>query len=422
MHNISIYSLLVVLIVLVLVSAFFSGSEIGMMSVNRYRLKHLVKSKNKRAKRVQVLLEKPDRLLGIILIGNTLANIIASAVATVVGQRLYGDSGVAAATAILTFIILIFSEMMPKTLAAIYPEKVAFAVSLLLTILSRILSPFISFTNFISNGLLKVFGFHIRSQGQEVLSGEELRTVVNESGSFSSAQQKAMFLGLLDLDKVTVDDIMVPRGEVIGLDLTLPWEELLERLETAQHTRLPVFDGELEHVKGVIHIRSILNLLVDEKFSKEHLLELLEKPYFVLEGIGLYQQLIQFQREKRRIAFVVDEYGDIQGLVTLEDILEEIVGEFTTDIASLSREITWVDASTVLIDAGISIRELNKALQWSLPIDGPKTLNGWITEMLAFIPPSNFCIKLNGLPCEILQVKDNVVKTVKVKLHINEGK
>ena len=422
MHNISIYSLLVVLIVLVLVSAFFSGSEIGMMSVNRYRLKHLVKSKNKRAKRVQVLLEKPDRLLGIILIGNTLANIIASAVATVVGQRLYGDSGVAAATAILTFIILIFSEMMPKTLAAIYPEKVAFAVSLLLTLLSRILSPFISFTNFISNGLLKVFGFHIRTQGQEVLSGEELRTVVNESGSFSSAQQKAMFLGLLDLDKVTVDDIMVPRGEVIGLDLTLPWEELLERLETAQHTRLPVFDGELEHVKGVIHIRSILNLLVDEKFSKEHLLELLEKPYFVLEGIGLYQQLIQFQREKRRIAFVVDEYGDIQGLVTLEDILEEIVGEFTTDIASLSREITWVDASTVLIDAGISIRELNKALQWSLPIDGPKTLNGWITEMLAFIPPSNFCIKLNGLPCEILQVKDNVVKTVKVKLHINEGK
>lgn len=422
MHNISIYSLLIVLIVLVLVSAFFSGSEIGMMSVNRYRLKHLVKSKNKRAKRVQVLLEKPDRLLGIILIGNTLANIIASAVATVVGQRLYGDSGVAAATAILTFIILIFSEMMPKTLAAIYPEKVAFAVSLLLTLLSRILSPFISFTNFISNGLLKVFGIHIRSQGHEVLSGEELRTVVNESGSFSSAQQKAMFLGLLDLDKVTVDDIMVPRGEVIGLDLTLPWEELLERLETAQHTRLPVFDGELEHVKGVIHIRSILNLLVDEKFSKEHLLELLEKPYFVLEGIGLYQQLIQFQREKRRIAFVVDEYGDIQGLVTLEDILEEIVGEFTTDIASLSREITWVDASTVLIDAGISIRELNKALQWSLPIDGPKTLNGWITEMLAFIPPSNFCIKLNGLPCEILQVKDNVVKTVKVKLHINKGK
>lgn len=415
MHNISLTTLFIVLLVLVLVSGFFSGSEIGMMSINRYRLKHLAKQ-NKKAKRVLELLAFPDRLLGIILIGNTLANIIASAVATVIGQRLYGDTGMAIATGVLTFVILIFAEMTPKTLAAIYPEKIALAVALPLAILSKLLSPIISLTNSFSNGLLKLFGFPVSYQEKEGLSGEELRTVVSESSSFYSAKQKSMFLGLLDLDKVTVDDIMIPRGDIVGLDISQPWDELLEQLETAQHTRLPVFEGQIEHVKGVIHIRSILKLMAEEKLESENIMAVVEQPYFILEGTGLYQQLIQFQRQKKRSGFVVDEYGELQGLVTLEDILEEVVGEFTTDMAAISKDVTKADESTLLIDASITIRELNKYLDWQLPLDGPKTLNGLITEQLGFIPPSKCCIKLNGYPCEILQVKDNMIKTVKVQL------
>lgn len=421
-HNISITWLLIILIGLIFTSAFFSGSEIGMMSVNRYRLKHLARKNNKRAQRVLKMLEAPDRLLGIILIGNTLANIIASAVATVIGQRLYGDPGMAIATGLLTLFILIFAEMTPKTLAAIYPEKVAFAVSMLLRILSIGLFPLITLSSALSNGLLRLFGVNTSYQSEESLTGEELRTVVKESGSFSSSRYKSMFLALLDLESVTVEDIMIPKGEIIGIDLTESWTSLLYRLETAQHTRLPVYEGDIEHVKGMIHIRNILNLMAEEKLSIDNIHEVIEKPYFVLEDTGLYQQLIQFQQEKRRSGFVVDEYGNMKGLVTLEDILEEIVGEFTTDVASLSKNVIQEDDQTFLIDATISIRELNKILSWALPLHGPKTLNGLITELLGFIPPAKCCLKLNSYPCEILQVKDNMIKTVRITLKPISGR
>lgn len=414
MHTIHLTSLFIALFVLILISAFFSGSEIGMMSVNRYRLKHLAK-KNKQAKRTQDLLASPDRLLGIILIGNTLANIIASSIATIIGQRLYGTTGMAIATGLLTFVILIFAEMTPKTLAAIYPEKIALSVSFLLKILSKLFAPLISFTNIISNGVLKLFGIKVNYQDVDhKLSGEELRTVVNESGSFNSNKHKSMFLSLLDLEKVAVEIIMVPRGEIVGIDISEPWDDLLEKLQTAQHTRLAVFDGEIERLKGLIHIRSILNLMAEEKLSLENMLELIEEPYFILEGTGLYEQLIRFQNEKKRSCFVIDEYGDLQGLVTLEDILEEIVGEFTTDVASMSKNIIKESDSIYLIDGGATIRELNKVLGWQLTLDGPKTINGFITELLGFIPPPQSCLKLNGFVCEILQVKDNAIKTLRL--------
>ncbi len=306
--------------------------------------------------------------------------------------------------------------MTPKTLAAIYPEKVAFSVSIILKGLSKLFAPLIYIANSISNGLLKCFGINVSYEDKEALSGDEFRTVVSESRSFVSTKHKSMFLAILDIEKVTVDDIMIPRGEIIGIDISEPWEEILEQLETGQHTRLAVFDGDIEHLKGLVHIRYILNLMAEDKLSLENILNLVEMPYFVLEGTGLFQQLVQFQNERKRSCFVVVEYGDIQGLVTLEDILEEIVGEFTTDLAAMSKNIIQKDADTYLIDASASIRELNKILGWFLPLSGPKTLNGLITELLGFIPPPKCCLKLNGYPCEILQVKDNMVKTVKIQL------
>lgn len=386
-----------------------------MMSINRYRLKHLSK-KNKQAKRVLELLKKPDRLLGIILIGNTIANILASSIATIIGQRLYGTTGMAIATGLLTFVILIFAEMTPKTLAAIYPEKVAFPVSLLLTVLSKILSPLISFTNGLSNTLLNLFGVNTNQEDKESLSNEELKTIVNESNTFSSSKQKNMLLSLLDLEKTTVNDIMVPNSEIIGIDISDPWDEVIEQLETAQHTRLAVFDGELDNLKGLIHIRNILNLMAEDKLSIDNLLANVEAPYFVIEGTGLYQQLVKFQQEKRRSGYIIDEYGDIQGLITLEDILEEIVGEFTTDIAALNKNIIKESHNSYIINASATIRELNKEFNWTLNIDGPKTLNGFITELLGIIPPAGCCLKINSHPCEILQVKDNAIKTVRISI------
>ncbi len=416
MDTIHLSSLFIALLILVLISAFFSGAEIGMMSVNRYRLKHSAK-KNKRAKRVLELLSAPDRLLGIILIGNTLANIIASSIATIIGQRLYGATGMAIATGLLTFIVLIFAEMTPKTLAALYPEKVAFSVSLLLKILSKIFAPLISFTNIISNGVLRLFGVKINYQSLDnKLTGDELRTVVSESGSFNSHKHKSMLLSLFDLEKVTVDDIMVPRGEIVGIDISEPWDDLLEKLQTAQHTRLAVFDGEIEKLKGLVHLRGILNLMAEQKLSLENMLELIEEPYFILEGTGLFEQLTRFQTEKKRSCFVVDEYGDIQGLVTLEDILEEVVGEFTTDMASMSKSVIQESSGVYLLDGSATIREINKILTWQLAVDGPKTINGFITDLLGFIPPAASCLKLNGYPCEILQVKDNAIKTLRLDL------
>lgn len=413
MDDIDLSSLFLALFFLILVSAFFSCSEIGMMSINRYRLKHMAQ-KNKKAKRVQSLLKAPDKLLGVILIGNTLANIIASSIATIIGQRLYGAPGMAIATGALTFVILIFAEMTPKTLAAINPERIALPTSLPLKWLLSLFSPLISLTSYLTNALLRCFGIKVEKAKKEIISAEELKTVVREAGVFSSHEQKYMLISLLELETVTVNDIMIPRTDVVGIDISDPWDEILEQLETAQHTRLPVFDGELEHLKGHIHLRSVLNLMANEALTLESLLENIEPPYFIIEDTPLFQQLTKFQKDKKRSGFIIDEYGDILGLTTLEDILEEIVGEFTTDISSMSKNIIEEEEGFYLIDGSATIRELNKDFRWLLPLDGPKTLNGLITEMLGFIPPPDCSLKINNTPCEILQVKDNMVKTVRL--------
>lgn len=412
MAHYSLMVLVIVLVFMVIVSAFFSGSEIGMMSLNRYRLKHLVNQKNRQAMRTAELLEKPERLLGVILIGNTFANIFASALATIIGQRLFGDIGVAIATTVLTLIILIFSEVTPKTLAALYPQQFAFYTSLVLKGLQTLLYPFVALTTTIANGLLRLMGVRVNRKRKDTLSSEELRTIVHEAGSLISSDHKNMLVSILDLEKATVEDIMIPKNEIHGIDLNASWQDILEKLETAQHTRLPIYEGSIDQVQGMIHVRSILKLIIEERLEKEQLIDYAEECYYVPEGTALHVQLLQFKKNKKRSCLIVDEYGEIQGLVTLEDILEEIVGEFTTDMAAVSKDIVVREDGSFLIDASINIRALNRSLNWQLPLQGPRTLSGLIVEHLGFIPPAQSCVKINGYPVEILLVKDNIIKTV----------
>ncbi len=410
----SISFLLLLVLFLVILSGFFSASEIGMMSLNRYRLRHLVKKNNKQAIRVNGLLARPDRLLSVVLIGNTLANIIASMAGTLIGQRLYGEMGVFIATSLLTLIILVFSEMTPKTLAALYPQQVAFACSLPLKILQLIFAPLVHLISGIANGLLKCCGLSIDSAKREVLTGEELRSVVHEAGGLLPVEHRSMLISLLDLEQARVEDIMVPKADIIGLDLDLPWNKILEQLETTQHTRLPIYRTSIDHVIGMIHLRQVSNLLLDNRLDMESLLEIAESPYFIPEATPLNVQILNFQKMKRRICFVVNEYGDMQGLVTMEDILEEIVGEFTTDIAALSKDIALQDDGAVILDASITLRNLNRLLSWHLPSLGPRTLSGLIIEYLGYIPPADCCIQIEQYQMEVLKVGDNIIKSVRV--------
>lgn len=419
MEHISTSALLAFLFFLVVCSAFFSGSEIGMMSINRYRLRHLVRQKNRAAMRVQRLLERPDRLLGVILIGNTFANILASAVATIVAVQLFGDIGVAISTIGLTLIILIFAEMAPKTLAAIYPQNVANVTSVLLVVLLYILSPFVWFTSTISNGLLRLLRVNVKHQKSEHLSSDELRTVVHEAGSLIPNEHKEMLVGILDLSQVSIDDIMVPRNEIVGLNLSDSLDEILEDLENSQHTRMPIYEDSIDNVKGMVHLRHVLNYIMEDELTKEALLDLKEDVYFVPEGTALSQQLINFKNAKCRSALVVDEYGDILGLVTMEDILEEVVGEFTTDMAAVGKDVHPQEDGSYLVDGSAMVRELNRTMGWQLPVDGPKTLSGLIIETLEDIPNPGTSIKVAGYPIEVIQVKDNKIKTAQIFLPKN---
>lgn len=417
----SLTTLLIVLFLLIVLSGFFSGSEIGMMSLNRYRLRHLVKKNNKQAIRVNQMLARPDRLLSVVLIGNTLANIVASTVATLIGQRLYGDVGVAVATLLLTLIILVFSEMAPKTLAALYPQQVAFASSLPLKILQGVLAPIVRVISWITTIILRLFGVSIDKVQKEALSGEELRSVVHEAGGLLPVEHKSMLISLLDLEQATVEDIMVPKADIIGIDLELPWHELLEHLETAQHTRLPLYRDTIDNLVGMVHVRSVLNLALEERFDMENLLKIADAPYFIPEATPLNVQILNFQKMKKRSCFVVDEYGDLQGLVTMEDILEEVVGEFTTDIAALSKDITQQEDGSVIVDASITLRHLKRLLNWQLPTIGPRTLSGLIIEHLGYIPPPECCLQIENFQIEVLKVSDNMIKTVRM-LKVNQKK
>lgn len=407
--------LFIILLALILFSAFFACSEIGMMSLNRYRLRHLVKKKNKKAIRVHQMLQRPDKLLSIVLIGNTLANILASMVATIIGQKLYGEMGIAIATFVLTLVVLVFAEMVPKTFAALYPQSIAFAVALPLKIMQTLLAPVIYAVTKASNAFLRFFGVSLEKGQREALTSEELRSVVTEADVLLSRSDKNMLVSLLDLVESTVEDIMIPKSEIVGINLAESWQEVLYQLETMQHTRIPIYEEVIDELVGLVHARDVLNLKLHGRLDKQNLVKIASKPYFIPEGTALNAQILQFQKVKERSCFVVNEYGDLQGLVTLEDILEEVIGEFTTDIAALSQDVVPQKDGSFIIDAAITLRHLNRITHWQLPSLGPRTLSGLIIEHLGYIPPSDCCLRIKSYQIDVLKVSANKVKTVRMR-------
>lgn len=399
--------------VLVILSAYFSGSETAMMALNRYRLKHLANEGHGGARRAARLLERPDKLLSVILIGNNFVNFSAASIATLLALELFGEAGIAIAPIACTLIFLIFAEVAPKTVAAAYPEKIALPSSYILDILMWILYPLVWLVNGTASGILHMVGMRRGEAADDNLSPEELRTVVFE-GAQIAAQPQNMMLGVLDLDKVTVEDIMVPRTEIFGIDLEDDMNDIIDQIRASQHTRLPVFKNDIDKIIGIMHMRNTAKILTEDKLSKELILQATDEPYFVPENTPLQTVLFNFQQHKQRIGMVVDEYGDIQGIVTIEDILEEIVGEFTTDLANTNIDIHPQDDGSYLIDGGTHIRLINRQLGWVLPQDGPKTLNGLITEHLENIPESNICMVIDGYRLEILQIQDNMIRTAKI--------
>jgi Mg2+/Co2+ transporter CorB len=409
------------LFILILLSAFFSGSETGLMTLNRYRLRHLAEQGHPGAQRAARLLERPDLLIGLILLGNNFVNILASMLTTLIALKLWGESGIAIAAGILTLVVLIFAEVTPKTLAALHPERIALPSAWIYIPLMKLLSPLVWLVNIIATAVLKLLGVPTEVRTSQALSTEELRTVVKEAGAMIPARHQEMLLNLMDLEKVTVEDIMVPRNEVAGIDIEAEWESIITQLYGNQYTRLPLFRENIDHVIGILHMREVLPPLYREELDREVLLRIAREPYFIPENTSLNRQLLNFQRNKRRIGFVVDEYGDMQGLITLEDILEEIVGEFTSDPAAQFDDIVPQEDGTWLVDGSINIRTLNNALDMSLPTDGPKTLNGLITEYLEMIPDAGTSVLLDRHPIDIMLIKENMVKTVRIHPSLPEN-
>ena len=384
-----------------------------MMALNRYRMRHLAKEGHSGAKRATKLLERPDRLLGVILIGNNFVNFSAASIATLLAIQILGEEGVAWAPVICTFVFLIFAEVAPKTIAANYPEKIALPSSHILSLLLLMLWPLVWAVSALSNTLLKMLGIQHQNDQGDHLSREELRTLVFEGAKIAS-QSQDMMLGVLDLDEVTVDHIMVPKSEIIGIDLEEPLEDIINQLRNAQHTRLPVFREDIDHVIGMLHVRDAIRFLTSDEPNKASLVQEIDEVYFVPENTALQRQIRNFQARKERIALVVDEYGDVQGIVTLEDILEEIVGEFTTDLASASSDIHPQEDGSFVVDGGATIRSINRALTWDLPADGPKTLNGLMTDRLETFPEAPVSIEIDEYRLEVVRLKDNMIATAKL--------
>ncbi|MEQ5855787.1 HlyC/CorC family transporter [Halomonas sp. EF61] len=401
------------LFLLIALSGFFSSSETGMMSINRYRLSHQANSGQRNAKRVMRLLARPDRLIGVILIGNNFVNNLAASIATIIAIHFFGDvSGPAISTAILTIVVLIFAEVTPKTFAAVKPERIAYPASMILEPLLKLLYPLVWVVNVISNGLLRLLGVKNIDGNGDNLTRDELRTVVHEAGTLIPHRHQAMLLSILDLENVTVNDIMVPRHEVVGIDLDDSLEDILTQIRTSQHTRLPVFKGDINSIIGMLHLRNAARFLSRGEVTKAAIVQEAREPYFIPESTPLHTQLLNFQKQKRRIGIVVDEYGDVEGLVTLEDILEEIVGEFTTDVAGQEQDMLPQSDGSHVIDGTANIRDINKSLGWHLPTDGPKTLNGVILEHLESFPDGPACLQIGNIRMEILEMRDNLITSV----------
>lgn len=400
------------LIILLLVSAFFSATETAMMAINRYRLKHAAKT-SAAARLVIQLLSRPDRLLTVVLIGNSFANIASASIATIIGVRLFGELGALFATMLLAVAVLLFAEISPKIVASQKPELISYLTATPLYITMKILFPIVWVANVLSNGLLFLMGVKHFKKTLDILTMDELRTMVNESGALISTQHQTMLNSILDLEKVTVEDIMVRRNDIIGIDLNHSEAMILQTIRSCTHTILPVYRDDIDDIYGVIHMRDLSHMLAEHDFSKPLVLDLVEKAYFVPEGTYLHTQLFNFQRTRNRFALVVDEYGDILGAVTLADILEEIVGEFDKDLTYTSNIVPQSDG-TYLVDGGVNVRYLNQQLQWELPITSAKTVSGVIIEYLELIPSANTCVLINNYPIEIMLVQDNMIKTCKI--------
>lgn len=385
-----------------------------MMALNRYRLKHLQQQGHKGALRAGKLLARPDRLIGLILIGNNLVNILASSIATVVAIQLYGDAGIAIATIMLTVVILIFAEITPKTIAAIHPEKVAFPASIILLPLMKLAMPLVWSINAITNGLLSLLGFKANAASEDALTQEELRTIVNESGGLIPRRHRNMLVNILDLEQVSVNDIMVPRNEIYGIDLDDDDSTILNRLTSSTHTLVPVYRGDINKIAGILHLRNLGKCLEGKGLNRTLLLRELQEPYFTPENTALHIQLRHFQQRKLRLGMIVDEYGDIMGLVALEDILEEIVGNFTSNLIEDQEEIATMADGGASCTGSIPIRDINKQFSWSLPTDGPKTISGLALEALEAFPVGPASVRIGTYQLDIESIEGNAITQVRV--------
>lgn len=411
----SLLVLFLILFGLLFLSAFFSSSETALMSLNRYRLKHLEQEGHRGALIAGQLLSRPDRLIGLILLGNNFVNIMASAIATVIGIKLLGENGIVVATFALTLIVLLFAEVTPKTLAALHPERVAFPASYLLKPLLFILYPLVWFTNGITNRMVRLFGVSPEDAATTAINVEELRVALIEAGSMIPKRHKDMLMSILDLEKVTVNDVMVPRNEIEGLDINAPFADIIKQLSHCGYTRLPVYEDTMDNIVGILHLRKALHLLTQDNLTPETLRAIIKNAYFVPEGTPLNTQLINFQRNRRRTGLVVDEYGDLLGLITLEDIFREIVGEFTADTIDEDKEIHPQEDGSYLINGSATIRDINRSNNWELPTDGPKTINGLVLEHLESIPDPGVSIRWGDYVIEVVQTADNAIKTLRIR-------
>ena len=419
MNEIPLWILLASIAFLVLMSAFFSGSETSMMAINRYRLKHLVKEKNKSAKRVSRLLEKTDRLLGVILIGNNFTHTLSTALATVVAIRIWSDNAVLAVTVFMTIIMIIFAEVMPKTIAALKPESIAFPSSYLLKPLSKILSPLITLVSFISNNVTKLMGIDLDNANKDELKPEELRTLLQTSGV--PKRQEEMLMGIFDMDNLSVNDVMIPKNEIIGIDLNDEIKDIVKQLQEIDFTYVPCYEDTIDNIQGFLSLNKKAEFLGSETKSIRSLKDELREPLFVPENTPLYKQLANFQSSGRRVGLIVDEYGDIEGIITLRSILEIIVGEITTESIERMDIMPQADGS-YLVDGSMMIREVNRRLEWELPTEGPKTLSGLILEEIRTIPDTNVGLSIENYRIETVLIKDNVIKLAKVEIieEVNE--
>ncbi|WP_241086559.1 HlyC/CorC family transporter [Candidatus Vondammii sp. HM_W22] len=415
MNDISTSALFAILALLIMLSAFFSGSETALMTLNRYRLKHLTKIGHAGAIKAAKLLQRPDRLIGLILLGNNFVNILASSIATIIALRLGGEAAIAMAAGLLTLVILIFAEVAPKTLAALHPERLAFPASFVYSPLLRLLYPLVWLVNGIANALLKQLGVSPDDNNNQYLSQEELRTVVMEAGALIPKRHQRMLLSILDLEKTEVEDIMIPRNEVDGIDLEEPIDEIIKQLQGSPYTRLPVFNGGIDNLVGIINLRKAMYALTQGSLTTDIIREITDLPYFIPEGTPLNRQLLNFQRETQRLGLIVDEYGDLLGLVTLADLLEEIVGEFTTDPADSVQDVQPQQDGSFLVAGSANVKELVRTFHWQLPTDGPRTINGLIIEYMETIPEPGTSLLLKGYPVEILQTQDNAVKLISIQ-------